>query len=91
MTEQDRLKSQWRGALQRIGEAGRQWRKSLVSREPASAAIANDAVNRATLRDAIKALRRARAEGHWSFNPERLRRTLALYVSARRQAPTKLR
>lgn len=84
MKTSDPKRSQWGDVLDRAGNAGRAWRKSLVlrlaERIPAAEALAADP---AALKRAIKAQRLARAMGHWCYRPETLRNMLAAYLRAR--------
>lgn len=84
MKSSDPKRSQWGDVLNRAGNAGRAWRKSLVLRlaERIPAAEARTA-DPAALKRAIKAQRLARAQGHWSYRPETLRTLLAAYLRAR--------
>lgn len=84
MDEDEKLKRHWAQMLDRVGAAGRAWRKSLVFRAaeriPDTEVCAADPL---ALKAAIKDMRRARASGHWSFRPERLRTLYALYLRVR--------
>lgn len=80
MDGDDALKARWGRLLDRMGAAGRDWRKSLAARQTGTAAGTLDLH---ALKRRIKDLRAARAAGHWSFRPEALRSLLAIYVRLR--------
>lgn len=84
MKDEDVIASQWRDLLDRAGIAGRTWRKALIVRLAAEIPTPDlDRAELAALKRAIHDARRARAQMHWRFRPERLRFLLALYLRAR--------
>lgn len=85
MREPNELKALWRAVLDRMGGAGRRWRKGLIAPGPtepeAQSEGAPDSDQCARLKRAIKAERRLRAQGHWQFSAVRLRALLGRYVA----------
>lgn len=85
MREPNELTALWRAVLDRMGGAGRRWRKGLIASGPmepeAQSEGAPDSDQCARLKSAIKAERRLRAQGHWQFSAARLRVLLGRYLA----------